>query len=133
MLSDETLIEELEKSKETSDNIAIRFQDQKINEEKIDASREDYRILAKRSSSIYFAVMDMNPIYYMYQYSLKWFKNIFQKTLEQGGIYQNFEERVKGLMEKVTLVFFQNVASGLLEEHKLIFSFLLCSRIVGDV
>ena len=47
-----------------------------VTEEKINVAREKYRTVATRGSVMYFVVADMGEVDPMYQFSLKYFKQV---------------------------------------------------------
>ena len=47
----------------------------------VEAVSEQYRTLSAACSSIYFTLDDLNVIHFLYQYSLKFFLEIFQAVL----------------------------------------------------
>lgn len=65
----------------------------------IDNNREDYRALAKVANLLYLSILDLNPINYMYRYSLEWFKDIFAKGLENLPTFKSFHDRIQKIKE----------------------------------
>ena len=70
ILEDEELIITLDASKVTSATVNRRMKQSKITQEEIFKARENYRVVAKRGSVLYFAIADLALIDPMYQYSL---------------------------------------------------------------
>ena len=69
----------------------------------------------------------------MYQYSLQWFQRLFRAGCRNSQPDPETAERVKNLNNYFTLSLYQNVCRSLFERHKLLFSFLLCMKILfGD-
>lgn len=62
--------------KVTSGVITKRLKEAETTEEKITVAREKYRVVATRGSVMYFVVASLAEIDPMYQYSLKYFKNV---------------------------------------------------------
>ena len=60
----------------TSGVITTRLKEAELTEEKISTAREKYRGVAARGSVMYFVVASLAEIDPMYQYSLKYFKNV---------------------------------------------------------
>ena len=50
---------------------------------KIEASRMDYRPVAKHSAVLFFSIADLANIDPMYQYSLSWFVNLFVLSIQE--------------------------------------------------
>jgi dynein heavy chain len=73
LLADDVLIDILADSKTVSAEIAEQTKISAEAEKKIDATREDFRVVAFRASILYFCITDLDKIDPMYQYSLQWF------------------------------------------------------------
>ena len=69
----------------------------------------------------------MEPVY---QYSLSWFKSLFQMTLSKAEKNPDLEKRVAILNAHFRYALYKNVNRSLLEKDKVIFSFLLCTDIM---
>ncbi|KAG2381746.1 hypothetical protein C9374_006130 [Naegleria lovaniensis] len=127
------IIKSLDDSKNTSNVIKDRVKDAAETELKIDQAREKYRNVAVRGSILYFVLADLANIDPMYQYSLEYFKDIFNKcirhTKEQHRDLTT-EQLLPILISNITEYIFTNVCRGLFEKDKIIFSFLICTRIL---
>ena len=60
----------------TSGVIKQRLSEAEVTEEKINTAREKYRSVATRGSVLYFVVASMGEVDPMYQFSLKYFKQV---------------------------------------------------------
>ncbi|XP_012153033.2 dynein heavy chain at 16F [Megachile rotundata] len=126
ILDNEDLIETLNDSKETSAIIATRLIESEATEEKISVAREKYRSIANRGSVLYFVVANLAVIDPMYQFSLKYFNQIFNIVIDTSEKVEDLQERLQILLNEITLAIYTNVSRGLFEKHKLVFSFMLC-------
>ena len=129
-LNDNTLVNKLGTSKRTSSEIKTRVKDSKITEVKIDLARENYRPLAIKVSKLYFAICDLSKLDPMYEYSLQWFDQLFRTAVESAEVSNDLVKRLSFLISKFTEILFKNVNRSLFEKHKLLFSFLLCTRLM---
>ncbi|KAK5640059.1 hypothetical protein RI129_010870 [Pyrocoelia pectoralis] len=130
ILDDEELIETLNESKETSAIIAARLMETEATEEKISIAREKYRPVATRGSVLYFVVAVLAEIDPMYQFSLKYFNQIFCNVIQTSEKDDYLPNRLEILNREITLAMYINVSRSLFERHKLVFSFMVCVAIL---
>ena len=131
ILEDETLIEALEKSKQTSKEIHDQLRQQENLMKNVKETRKLYTPSAFRVSQLFFCIADLCMIEPMYQYSLEWYERIYslaiQEELEKSTTKN---ERVRNLITTFTLLLYQNVCRSLFEKDKLLFSFQVCTKIM---
>ncbi|XP_070598423.1 dynein axonemal heavy chain 6 isoform X2 [Erythrolamprus reginae] len=130
ILDNEELINTLQDSKITSGAIKIRLVEAETTEEKINVAREKYRPVATRGSVMYFVIASLSDIDPMYQFSLKYFKQLFNATIETSEKNDVLELRLAILLSQTLYATYTNVSRGLFEQHKLIYSFMLCIEIM---
>uniref|UniRef100_I3MYF0 Dynein axonemal heavy chain 6 n=1 Tax=Ictidomys tridecemlineatus TaxID=43179 RepID=I3MYF0_ICTTR len=130
ILDNEELIDALQDSKITSGAIKTRLKEAESTELMINAAREKYRPVATRGSVMYFVIASLSEIDPMYQYSLKYFKQLFNTTIETSVKTDDLQHRLKILLEQTLLTAYVNISRGLFEQHKLIYSFMLCVEIM---
>ncbi|CAM5115591.1 unnamed protein product [Eretmochelys imbricata] len=130
ILDKEELINTLQESKVTSGAIKTRLKEAESTEEKINAAREKYRPVATRGSVMYFVIASLSEIDPMYQFSLKYFKQLFNTTIETSEKNNNLQQRLAILLSQTLYATYTNVSRGLFEQHKLIYSFMLCIEIM---
>ena len=82
ILGDEHLIETLSFSKKTGRQIAENLQKVNKSSTKLLKSRGIYTPAAYRASLLFFLVSDLSKIEVMYQFSLKWYIEIFTEEVK---------------------------------------------------
>lgn len=133
LLSDDNLINILAESKRVSTEIEEQQKISAVAEKQIEETRAKFRVVAYRSSLLFFCINDLNQIDPMYQYSLQWFQRLFSSGVKNSDPSDDENERISILNNYFTLSLYQNVCRSLFERHKLLFSFLLCTKILfGD-
>ncbi|XP_038570255.1 dynein heavy chain 6, axonemal isoform X1 [Micropterus salmoides] len=130
ILDNEELVQTLQESKVTSETIKHRLEEAEATELMINSARERYRPVATRGSVLYFVIASLSEIDPMYQFSLKYFKQLFNSTIETSEKSSVLEERIQILLDQILLNSYINVSRGLFEQHKLIYSFMLCVEVM---
>ena len=89
-----------------------------------------------RVSRLFFVLTDLTNVDPMYQYSLDFFKHIFAMTLhsaaEAGVDKSKKEEKRNYWINEFTRRLYSNVSRSLFQRHILLFSFLLCLKIMDE-
>uniref|UniRef100_A0A670I3P5 Dynein axonemal heavy chain 17 n=1 Tax=Podarcis muralis TaxID=64176 RepID=A0A670I3P5_PODMU len=120
-LGDTALVENLETTKRTANEIEEKVKEAKITELQINEARENYRPAAERASLLYFILNDLNKINPIYQFSLKAFNVVFEKAIQRTPPAEDVKHRVINLTDEITYSVYMYTARGLFERDKLIF------------
>ena len=99
LLDDEQLVNTLQMSKLTSQEVSEKLQISEQNEQKIDAAREGYRPSAERASILFVVLNDMGRIDPMYQFSLDAYIELFLLSIDKSQKSSKLEERINNLNE----------------------------------
>merc|ERR1711881_179200 len=130
ILSDVPLIEGLEKTKQTSEEVKLAVKAGQETEIEINKSRELYRPIANEGAMLYFILTSLGVVDHMYQYSLNAFVAFFEKSMDKAIAFDDklerqaaLAKRVGDLQESLRLTVYTWVCRGLFEKDKLV---LLC-------
>ena len=132
LIEDIDLIENLEQTKVTANEVAQKQLEGKVAKDEINISRNMYRPVATRSSLIYFVLNQLNLVDHMYQYSLNGFMRVFNKAINKTEKCENVEEQVVKMTEEVTYMFHCFATRGLFSRHNLVYSSQICFRIMSN-
>ena len=94
ILSDVPLIEGLEATKKTAEEIAEAVESGKITQKEVETAREAYRPQATEGAMLYFLLTKLCAIDHMYQYSLDSFITFFEKSVLKAEKKNDLVERV---------------------------------------
>lgn len=94
----------------TSGQISKRLAEAEQTELQISTAREKYRPVAARGSVMYFVVALLAEVDPMYQYSLKYFNQLFNTCIEQSETSTDLQKRLDILLKNTTITVYNNVA-----------------------
>ncbi len=133
LLDDADLVDTLQSSKLTSEEVTEQLKVAEETEKKIDAARLGYRPAAIRASLAYFILDDMARVDPMYQFSLDAYVELFNMSIDSSrvnGADIPVHVRCENINNYHTLSVYRSTCRGLFEEHKLLFSLSLCIKIM---
>lgn len=130
ILGDDAAIQILENASTLSKEIEKKQEKAKITEKEIDDKRTEYQPVALKTAGLFFCVQDLGFIDPMYQYSLPFFINLFEMAIQQAEKSDVIEERLKHLDNQFLESLFKNICISVFEKDKMIFSFMLCLKLL---
>lgn len=98
----------------------------------IEDARVKYTPAAKRGATLFFAMASLANIINMYECSLSSFLGVYKATLETSRKDPGLEARLRAIVEAATMDVYNYTCLGLFENHKLVFSFQVISRLSYD-
>ncbi|CAK0888334.1 unnamed protein product [Prorocentrum cordatum] len=130
LLDDITLIDTLQESKVTSEQVTEQVAVAEQTMAKIDAARESYRPAGSRSATLYFVLNDLVVVDPMYQFALDAYVHLYTQSIEKSSVNQipnNIDERIDHLNSYHALAVYRFACRALFERHKLLLSLHLCA------
>lgn len=118
ILDNKNLIESLEQTKTKSKEIEERKKDTEVLIKGISEKREMYRGVGEEGAMLYFLISKLFMIQNVYYYSLSSFEFFFKKAINKTPLNDNLQIRVKSLREKIRLVVYGWISSGMFEKDK---------------
>lgn len=128
LLEDVTLNETLKTSKKTSEKVKSDLEAAEQTMKRIDETRETYRICGRVASILFFVLNDLNKINPMYQFSLEWYKELFQKSIDDSREH-GYGDRIKNIIKTHQLAVYRSACRSLFEKHKLLLSLQICVKL----
>ncbi|XP_030273772.1 dynein heavy chain 6, axonemal isoform X2 [Sparus aurata] len=130
ILDNEELVQALQESKVTSETIKHHVEEAEATKMMINSARERYRPVATQGSVLYFVIASLSELNPMYQFSLKYLKQLFNFTIETSEKSSVLEERIQILLDQILVNCYVSVSRGLFQQHKLSYSFMLCVEVM---
>jgi len=136
ILEDTELRESLAEAKTTQQEIDQSNEKNEKIMKSVDSMRTENIAVGLRVSRLFFVLTDLTSVDPMYQYSLDFFKDIFERTLRStddalGEKAKQSERRAYWIAEFTTKLY-DNVSRSLFQRHILLFSFLMCLKIMDE-
>jgi len=128
ILNDEFLIEALSTSRKTAKTVAANLQDVNKTQNVILKARGIYTPAAYRAALLYFLVSDLAKVDPMYQFSLKWYVDIFTEEVRRKRSTE--QDPLLDVIRNFTHALYSKVCQSIFEKDKMLFTFLLAFRIL---
>ncbi|XP_029676723.1 dynein heavy chain 7, axonemal-like [Formica exsecta] len=132
ILEDESAIQTLDSSKTLTVNIMKRQEAAKSMTENINKFRDAYLQFADHCAGLFCTLTTLSNLNHMYRFSFLWFIQLYVTSIETSNRSIVFEKRLQFLKSSFTRNLHSSVCRSLFEKHKLLYSFLLCVKILMD-
>jgi dynein heavy chain 1 len=131
ILDNDDIFTHLETLKKEAAEVTKKVEETDVVMAEVEAVSAQYRPLAQSCSSVYFTLESLNQVYFLYQFSLQFFLDIFLCTLYKNtklhGI-KDYHKRLPIIVKELFQLVYSRVARGMLHHDRLTFAMLL-SRI----
>ncbi|XP_014599968.1 PREDICTED: dynein heavy chain 7, axonemal-like [Polistes canadensis] len=132
IIEDEKAIMILDSSKTLSLNIIKKQEQAEIMKNEINIVRSTYTQYTKFCAGLFTTLNALSNLDHMYRFSFSWFIQLFTRSIQGSNKNISLEKRLKLLKYSFTQNLHSSVCRSLFERHKLVYSFLLCSKILLD-
>ncbi|XP_045464260.1 dynein axonemal heavy chain 5 [Harmonia axyridis] len=129
LVDDEELINVLQITKSTSEEVTQKLSVSAVTEKKINIAREEFRAVAARGSILYFLIVEMSNVNVMYQNSLKQFLILFDNSINKSEKSTNTMERIDIILQYLTKEVWSFTQRSLYERHKDLFTLMMAMKI----
>lgn len=130
ILEDERAIREMDASKQLYVKVNERQSIYVEADEKIQTFRESYRRVAAYGAILYCCLDQLRHINPMYQFSLDWYLNLYNYSIERANRSRNLQRRIDFLIRSILKNFYQNICRSIFDVDRLFFSWIFTTRIL---
>lgn len=117
VLGDEQLIENLTQSSYTSKRITQALHDINKRNFVLEKERSKYMKVARRGSQVYFLLKELPRINRLYQYSLKWYLDIFQEQLSSKALMDAADSSIQ-FGQKLVEATYERLCLGVFQQDR---------------
>lgn len=129
ILDDDSVITTLETLKQEAADISKKVEETDKVIAEIETVSLQYKPLSQACSNMYFTMDTLNQIHFLYQYSLKFFLDIFSSALlsnEKLKTVTDHAARLNIITKDLFRICYERVARGMLHNDRLTLALLLC-------
>ncbi|XP_076235073.1 dynein axonemal heavy chain 7 [Calliopsis andreniformis] len=130
ILEDENAIKTLDSSKNLSLSVIKKQEMANIMSLEISKVRDTYIQFVKYCVNLFDTLTSLSYLNYMYCFSFTWFIQLYIRSIETSNRSTVIERRLQFLKFSFTQSFYISICRSLSEKHKIVYSFLLCIKIL---
>lgn len=130
ILENQTAIKKMDDSKRVCMVILQKQPKYAETERGIESFRNEYKTVAQYAAIIYGCLIDLVNVNTMYQFSLEWFINLYNYSIENSNRSQIHSRRIHFLTKTITKHFYNSVCRSIFEKDKFLFSWILTTKIL---
>lgn len=102
LLAEENIILILEETKVKANEISAMMEEAALVNETIKEEKSHYIGISTRASILFFCIIDFRLIDHMYQFSLNWFKNLFEIAVSEAASGKSKSDKISNIQELFT-------------------------------
>eukprot|EP00040_Diaphanoeca_grandis_P036231 m.230237 g.230237 ORF g.230237 m.230237 type:complete len:4579 (-) comp33576_c0_seq1:2736-16472(-) len=122
LLDDDVVITKLESIKQKAAEVQVQVEQADTTMQEINITSNQYDPLATRCSAIFFTLQQLSLVHFLYQYTLGFFLDIFQKVLSNNdnlnGTEGKYDERLEIITRDLFTAVYGRVAPGMLDDDR---------------
>ncbi|PRP89251.1 dynein heavy chain 1, axonemal [Planoprotostelium fungivorum] len=127
LLSDERQVAAIIVSRRNAEELSGRSSETLLAE--FSKLSQDYEPAIRRALDLYALLQEMSAVDVTYTFSIQWHLKIFASTFKSIPVTDVASTRCNALVVQFTQLVYQHACSLIAEKHKLLFAFLLCSKV----
>lgn len=130
ILEDESAIKKMDASKQLYTEIIEKQSIYVEAEHNIEVFRESYRKVASYAAILYSCLDQLRFINPMYQYSLDWYLNLYNFSIQHANRSRDLQRRIDFLIKSITKHFYANICRSIFDADKLLFSWIFTTKVL---
>lgn len=130
ILENEMAIQKMDDSKQLCQQVTDKQSIYVETEHKIEVFRESYRKVASYAAALYSCLNHLQKVHLMYQFSLDWYLNLYNCSIENANRSRDLNRRIDFLIRSITNSFYMSVSRSIFNKDKLLFSWIVATKVL---